>query len=249
MPVTLPTASLLGMLTDLLHTCDDNPKVATGCVLLHTALDDDPIDVGRTTVLSGTSTSDVTGLIGHCREAAEGTLDPVLLPGDSIAAVLATFKGLLKEERANEITTYLKVTAALDMVTIIRVDEGALFDDPRALTVSFPSGVLENFPTTVWSTLAEEHLADEQGSAGPRRVLPLEAVKAFTAVARRRKGQFETFSPHAAAPTRVQVGLTYQGLIPAPSEPDGITSAIPSFDVIHPPLPDRELTPVLRSVG
>ncbi|APU20897.1 hypothetical protein [Actinoalloteichus sp. GBA129-24] len=250
MSVTLPTSALLGMLADLLHTCDDNPEVATGCILVHTALADDPIDVGRTTVLSGTSTSSTTGLIGHCREVADGTLAPVLLPNDGVSMTIAAFKPLLVEERRNEITTFLRITADAGRILISRVDDPGLFEvDEQQKQVRFPAGNLAKFPRSVWSALAEEHVAGEEDVVGPRRVLPLEAAKAFVSVARRRKGKFETFSPHPSAPTRVQVGLTYQGLIPAPSEEDGVTSTIPTFDVIHPPLPDQELTPVLRPTG
>ena len=258
MSIKIPTASLLGMLTDLLATVDSNAEAATGGVLIGSAVGFDGAEPGRTTILAGTSTSDTEGVIGHCHEAAEGTLAPVLLPQAGIAAVLATFKALLKEEkkhRKEDLVTYLQVVSEDGMVHVVETDDGALFDvGAKRLQVRFPAMPLGKFPRSLWSTLGEVHLDDVRTAPdgrsvrnGPRRVFPLPALSAFSSVARRRGLPMEIYTPHPLSPWHVQVGLSYRGQVRAATDTDGIDAEYPDVDIHAPELP--ALVPNIAPVG
>lgn len=224
--IRIPTAALVGLLTDLAHTAADPATAgATAGVLLHSARGYAGSSPGQIDLLVATSTDGVA--LGHAHVPCSGRDEPMLWPIAAVKDVIAVLKPKAKlEDHVTEITR--------DGDDITLAEDPDLFGEGSRFTFGGADPV--EWPTQdAAAMLAEIRMSPPEGSqpAAPRTDFLPARLAPFLTIAARRKEILQVFRYHQRLPVSVQIGDHYRGVVGpfAWNDEDRSAGLAPSGDV------------------
>lgn len=208
MKVTVTTRELLGMLTDLLSTAGEGNLAAIHLRTRPGYWKDEP---GRTTLLTGVSSSGVVG--GHTWVLASGTLPPTVVALTDVKAVVAVFKPAVAKHGSDH-TVDIEVDTE-HQVTIRETP--ALFEAGTELVftgwdpVLFPySRVADALADTTDVTVKRLGVEVPDGRATSWGGA---AMRALLAVEKRRGADLRLWRLHSSGRHLAQIGDEWRGFI------------------------------------
>ncbi len=243
--VRVLTSSLLGMLTDLVHTADRTAEAGVvGSVLLHTGRGYHGAEPGRVELLAGASTDRYCA--GHTYAPCTGQLHagPTLWSLRDAKTTIAVFKAARGRDPAN--MHAVEIHRSDGEITIREdpnlIDEGVSLSFGELEAFDYPARalyeVLDTRPDPAVTVVSIQSLAGsslQRVAPTARTDVSARVLDPFSRVAKRRGELIQVYRHHQHRPILVQIGETYRGLLLPWRPVDKVTG-----DEDH---PDAELCP------